>query len=235
MPAERAKAMGVFGFVMAGGGSLGVLLGGILTDTLDWHWIFLVNVPIGVAVIVLSLRLVPASRPAGAGGKLDVAGAVTVTSALMLAVYAIVNGNDVGLDLGADARDARRLRRAVRRVRRPRGARRRCRSCRSGCSSSGTSRPRTSSGVFWAAAMFACVLHLGPLPAARARLQPAAGRARVPPVEPDHGRLLARPLGEARDALRHQAAARRPGCLLAAIGLALLARAPVGGRRPRST
>ncbi len=46
--------MGVFGFVMAGGGSLGVLLGGVLTDTLDWHWIFLVNVPIGIAVLVLS-------------------------------------------------------------------------------------------------------------------------------------------------------------------------------------
>ena len=71
---ERAKAMGVFGFVMAGGGSLGVMLGGILTDTLDWHWIFLVNVPIGVAVIILSLRLVPASRSAAVGGRLDVAG-----------------------------------------------------------------------------------------------------------------------------------------------------------------
>jgi EmrB/QacA subfamily drug resistance transporter len=93
---ERAKAMGVFGFVMAGGGSLGVMLGGILTDTLDWHWIFLVNVPIGVAVILLSLRLVPASRSAAVGGRLDVAGAVTVTAALMLAVYAIVKGNDVG-------------------------------------------------------------------------------------------------------------------------------------------
>src|SRR5207245_1379224 len=58
-PAERAKAMGVFGFVAAGGGSIGVLLGGILTDTINWHWIFLVNLPIGVAVILLSLRLLP--------------------------------------------------------------------------------------------------------------------------------------------------------------------------------
>src|SRR6266481_1895005 len=57
--AERAKAMGFFGFVMAGGGSIGVLLGGILTDTINWHWIFLVNVPIGVVVILLSLRLLP--------------------------------------------------------------------------------------------------------------------------------------------------------------------------------
>src|SRR3954471_22056690 len=58
-PAERAKAMGIFGFVAAGGGSIGVLLGGVLTDVLDWHWIFLVNVPIGIAVVVLSLRLLP--------------------------------------------------------------------------------------------------------------------------------------------------------------------------------
>jgi EmrB/QacA subfamily drug resistance transporter len=95
-PAERAKAMGVFGFVASGGGSLGVLLGGVLTHSLDWHWIFLVNVPIGVAVILLSLRLLPASRNAGGERRLDVAGAVTVTAALMLAVYAIVNGNTAG-------------------------------------------------------------------------------------------------------------------------------------------
>ena len=93
--ADRAKAMGIFGFVMSGGGSLGVLLGGILTDTLNWHWIFLVNVPIGITVIFLTLRLLPAA-PGTAGGRLDVAGAVTVTASLMLAVYAIVNGNDAG-------------------------------------------------------------------------------------------------------------------------------------------
>ncbi|MCZ7590097.1 MAG: DHA2 family efflux MFS transporter permease subunit [Gaiella sp.] len=94
-PAERAKAMGVFGFVASGGGSLGVLLGGVLTDTLDWHWIFLVNVPVGIAVFALTLALLPAAR-GGAGGRLDVAGAVTVTAASMVAVYAIVNGNEVG-------------------------------------------------------------------------------------------------------------------------------------------
>src|SRR5215510_256312 len=64
-PAERAQAMGVFGFVAAGGGSIGVLLGGILTDTLNWHWIFLVNVPVGVAVLILSVLLIPADRGAG--------------------------------------------------------------------------------------------------------------------------------------------------------------------------
>ncbi len=94
-PDERAKAMGVFGFVAAGGGSIGVLLGGILTDTLDWHWIFLVNIPIGISVFALCLVLLPG----GGGhptGRLDVPGALTVTASLMLAIYAIVNGNEAG-------------------------------------------------------------------------------------------------------------------------------------------
>jgi EmrB/QacA subfamily drug resistance transporter len=95
-PRERAKAMGVFGFVASGGGSIGVLLGGVLTNSLDWHWIFLVNLPIGVAVVALSLRLLPGGRGHAATERLDVAGAVTVTASLMLAVYAIVNGNQYG-------------------------------------------------------------------------------------------------------------------------------------------
>jgi EmrB/QacA subfamily drug resistance transporter len=99
-PAERAKAMGVFGFVAAGGGSIGVLLGGILTDSLNWHWIFLVNVPIGALVVALCLRLLPSARGLASGGRLDVAGAVTVTASLLLAVYAIVNGNQEGWTSG---------------------------------------------------------------------------------------------------------------------------------------
>src|SRR2546426_162803 len=95
-PADRAKAMGIAGFVASGGGSIGVLLGGVLTDSLNWHWIFLVNFPIGILVVVLTLRLLPPARTAAATGRLDVAGAVTVTASLMLAVYAIVNGNQNG-------------------------------------------------------------------------------------------------------------------------------------------
>ena len=94
-PAERAKAMGVFGFVLSGGGTAGVLLGGVITDVLDWHWIFLVNLPVGAAVFALTLALLPGG-PGHATGRVDVVGAVTVTSSLMLAVYAIVNGNEVG-------------------------------------------------------------------------------------------------------------------------------------------
>jgi MFS family permease len=92
--------MGVFGFVMSGGGSVGVLLGGVLTDLLTWHWIFFVNVPIGIAVVALSLRLLPTARVQLASTKLDLGGAVTVTAALMLAVYAIVNGNKNGWTSG---------------------------------------------------------------------------------------------------------------------------------------
>jgi EmrB/QacA subfamily drug resistance transporter len=92
---DRAKAMGVFGFVMAGGGTIGVLLGGVLTDTINWHWIFLVNIPIGIVVYALSLRLLPKEHVRGQG-RIDVAGAVLVTSALVIAVYAIVNGNQNG-------------------------------------------------------------------------------------------------------------------------------------------
>ena len=94
--ADRAKAMGVFGFVLSGGGVVGVLAGGILTDLLSWHWIFLVNLPIGIAVFLLTLRLLPADGEAMATGRVDYAGAITVTGALMLAVYAIVNGNEQG-------------------------------------------------------------------------------------------------------------------------------------------
>ena len=88
-PADRAKAMGIMGFIASGGGSIGVLLGGVITDIISWHWIFLVNVPIGVLVFVLSLRLLDAAPGFALTRRLDVLGALTVTAALMLAVYAI--------------------------------------------------------------------------------------------------------------------------------------------------
>jgi EmrB/QacA subfamily drug resistance transporter len=95
-PADRAKAMGIYGFVCGGGGSIGVLLGGLLTSALSWHWIFLVNLPIGVAVYAGCVALLPEGKPPADRAKLDVAGAITVTASLMLAVYAIVHGNEAG-------------------------------------------------------------------------------------------------------------------------------------------
>ncbi|MDB5047381.1 MAG: antiporter-2 family protein [Fibrobacteres bacterium] len=95
-PGERAKAMGIFGFVCSGGGSLGAVLGGLLTNAFDWHFIFLVNLPVGAAVFALTWKLLPASHGRAETGSLDVGGAVTVTVSLMLAVFAIVNGNQAG-------------------------------------------------------------------------------------------------------------------------------------------
>jgi EmrB/QacA subfamily drug resistance transporter len=93
---ERTKAMGFYGFVCAGGGSVGVLIGGLVTGAVTWHWIFLVNVPLGIAVYLASLHLVPPAGGAAERVKLDIAGAITVTLALMLAVYAILGGNEAG-------------------------------------------------------------------------------------------------------------------------------------------
>ena len=95
-PADRTKAMGVYGFVCSGGGSIGALLGGFLTNAFDWHWIFLVNIPIGAAVVAMSFSLLPASTGTTGRRNLDVAGAIAVTTALMIAIYAIVNGNEAG-------------------------------------------------------------------------------------------------------------------------------------------
>ncbi|HWI78291.1 MAG TPA: DHA2 family efflux MFS transporter permease subunit [Ramlibacter sp.] len=94
-PGERARAMGVYGFVCAGGGSVGVLLGGLLTSLLSWHWIFLVNLPIGIAVAALTMSLIAPSK-GQARQRLDWGGALTITLSLMLAVYGVVNGNEAG-------------------------------------------------------------------------------------------------------------------------------------------
>ena len=87
---ERARAIGVFSFTASAGGSVGLLLGGAITQTLGWHWAFLVNVPIGIITIVLGQRVIVA--PAGIGWRdgADVIGAVTITASLMLGVYAVV-------------------------------------------------------------------------------------------------------------------------------------------------
>ena len=99
-PGERAKVMGVCGLIFCAVGSVGVFLGGFVTTSLNWHWIFLINLPVGVLVCVLCLWLIPApgavaAKPPG-NGRLDVFGAATVTASLVLAVYAFINGNEAG-------------------------------------------------------------------------------------------------------------------------------------------
>lgn len=96
VPTERARAMGVFAFVMSGGGAVGVLLGGFLTSSFSWSSIFLVNLPIGILVFIAALALLPKHEAVERSGKIDVLGALTITSALILANYAIVGGNEAG-------------------------------------------------------------------------------------------------------------------------------------------
>jgi EmrB/QacA subfamily drug resistance transporter len=95
-PADRAKAMSAYVFVAVAGGSLGLLAGGALTQALSWHWIFFVNLPIGVATIVLGRALIPRDTGIGIGHGVDWLGSVLVTVSLMVAVYAIVQATDHG-------------------------------------------------------------------------------------------------------------------------------------------
>jgi EmrB/QacA subfamily drug resistance transporter len=95
-PREQAKAIGVYSFVASAGASIGLLLGGFLTQGINWHWIFFVNIPIGIGTAVLAWRLVARDRGIGFKSGADVAGAVLVTSALMLGVYTIVKAADHG-------------------------------------------------------------------------------------------------------------------------------------------
>jgi EmrB/QacA subfamily drug resistance transporter len=95
-PDERVKAMGAYMFVVTSGGSLGLLLGGALVQSVDWHWIFYVNLPIGIAVLALGARLIENRPGLGLKGGIDATGSVLVTSAMMVAVYAIVTAADHG-------------------------------------------------------------------------------------------------------------------------------------------
>ncbi len=95
-PVERAQAMSVFTFVLAGGGSLGLLAGGLLTESINWHWIFFINLPIGVATFIAGAALIEETGGAVVRQRVDVAGSVLVTAAMVLGVYAIVTAAQFG-------------------------------------------------------------------------------------------------------------------------------------------
>ncbi len=95
--AEQAKAMGMYAFVSAGGGSVGLLAGGALTQSLDWHWIFFVNVPIGAIAFVLGWILIEENEGIGLAGGVDVVGSFLITLATMLGAFAIVKSSEYGL------------------------------------------------------------------------------------------------------------------------------------------
>jgi EmrB/QacA subfamily drug resistance transporter len=94
---EQAKAMGLYAFVSAGGGSIGLLAGGALTQSLDWHWIFFVNVPIGIVAFVLGSRLIVENEGIGLSGGVDWFGSVLITLATMAGAFAIVKSSEYGL------------------------------------------------------------------------------------------------------------------------------------------
>ena len=93
---ERTRALGVWSAVAVGGGAVGFVLGGVLTDLLSWQWVFFVNVPVGIGALLLAWRYVPESRAAGAGRRVDVGGAFAITAGLMVLVYALVNAQQAG-------------------------------------------------------------------------------------------------------------------------------------------
>jgi EmrB/QacA subfamily drug resistance transporter len=95
-PREQAKAIGVYTFVAVAGGSIGLLLGGVLTETLNWHWIFFVNLPIGLATALFAVRLVPDREGIGLTGGADLLGAALLTGGLMLGVYTILGVAEEG-------------------------------------------------------------------------------------------------------------------------------------------
>src|SRR5229473_1801534 len=96
-PGEQAKAFGVFSFVASAGAAVGLLAGGLITQAVSWHWIFFVNVPLGVVIAILASRLLESDRGIGLRSGADALGAVLITSGLMLAVYTIVESSTYGL------------------------------------------------------------------------------------------------------------------------------------------
>src|SRR6184192_3281366 len=96
-PLERAKAFGIFSFVASAGAAVGLLAGGLITQAVSWHWIFFVNLPIGIATGLVSAKVLASDRGIGLGKGADVLGAIMVTAALMLGVYTIVQTSDYGL------------------------------------------------------------------------------------------------------------------------------------------
>ena len=200
-PGEQAKALGVYGFVASAGGSIGLLSGGVLTDLISWHWIFFINLPIGIVTGVLALRLIEPRPGIGLKAGADLRGAALLTVGVMLGVYTILGitehgwASDRTLGLGGIAavllvaflvRQARIAEPADAAAPVPLAQRHRLQH-RDGDAGGRHVRP---------------VLPRRPVPAAHPRLLPARGRPRLPAVDGRDGRRLAALLASAGDEVR---------------------------------
>ena len=222
-PREQAKAIGVYSFVASAGASIGLLAGGVLTEAINWHWIFVINLPIGIAIALLAVRLVEADEGIGLGEGADIPGAVLITSALMLGVYTLLEAGEQGwgslqtLGLGA------RLDRAGGGLLRPPGADREPADAAAPVPLAQRRRRQPRDGPA-GGRVLRHVLPRRPLHAGDPRLRPARGRARVPALVHRHGCSLdrvrgadhhgdRRPRGAGRGprGRRRRAAAVRPG------------------------
>ncbi len=200
-PREQAKAIGVFGFVASAGGSIGLLAGGALTQAISWHWIFIINLPIGIGVALGALKLVEARPGIGLKEGADALGAALITGSLMIGTYAILGVSEHGWGSAQTADPLRRLSRPLRGLHRPPGpdlepvdAARHLPQPQSLGSQRdpGAARRRDVRDV----------LPRRPLPAADPPLRRARGRPRLPADDGRDGDALARLLGKADHALR---------------------------------
>ena len=225
---EQAKAIGVYGFVASAGGSIGLLAGGILTEAISWHWIFFINVPIGIATAFFALRLIEDSPGIGLTKGADVPGAIMLIGCLMIGTYSILGVNRARLDLAQtlilSAVSIAMLAAFV--VRQAR-----------------IETPLMPLRLFHSRNVSACerdpgaarrrhvldVLPRRSLPAADPRVRRARGRSRFPADDGGDGDALARLLGKADHALRARGTTLIPGVAIIAIGLLLFARTPVDG------
>ena len=195
-PREQARAIGVFAFVASAGGAVGLLAGGVITEAVSWHWIFFVNVPVGVVVALAALRLVPSDKGLGFGEGADVLGAALVTAALMLGVYTIVKpAAEHGWLAGSDADSRRGQCRTADRLRRAAGAH--CQPAdAAGSVPLAQPRWRERDPGDRRRRHVRRVLPRHPLPAERQALRRAADRPGVPAGDDLHGHPVRAVLGE---------------------------------------